>query len=79
VSDAAAKLGAAQAATDAALEALAQAREFLERAAYINGDRILADPSGTSSDIRAAAEQLERVQAILVATEWPTAEDFEEA
>jgi hypothetical protein len=72
-----ARIAAAQQATDAVREALAQAREFLERAAYINGAGILADPSGTSSDVRAAAEQFERVQAILAATAWPTAEDYD--
>ncbi|WP_154678341.1 hypothetical protein [Microvirga massiliensis] len=45
MSNAAEKLTVAQHATDAILEALGQAREFLERAAYINGAGILADPS----------------------------------
>jgi hypothetical protein len=60
------------------LEALGQAREFLERAVYLNGAGILAAPSGTSSDVRAAAEQLEQVQAVLAATIWPSAEDYDE-
>jgi hypothetical protein len=78
MSNAAEKLTAAQHATDdAILEALGQAREFLERAAYINGAGILSSLSGTSSDVRAAAEQLERVQAVLAVTEWPSAEDYD--
>jgi hypothetical protein len=74
----AAKLEAARQSTDTVLEALGQAREFLERAAYINGAGILADPSGTGDDVRAALEQFERVQAVLAATDWPTAEDYDE-
>jgi hypothetical protein len=73
-----ARIAAAQAATDAVLEALGQAREALERAAYINGAGILASPSGTGGDVRAALEQLERVQAVLTATTWPTAKDYDE-
>jgi hypothetical protein len=72
-----ARIAAAQQATDAILEALGQAREVLERAAYINGAGILASPSGTDGDVRAALEQLERVQALLTATAWPTAEDYD--
>jgi hypothetical protein len=72
-----ARIAAAQAATDAILEALGQAREALERAAFINGAGILASPAGTGSDVRAAADQLERVQAVLAATDWPTAEDYD--
>jgi hypothetical protein len=71
------RIAAAQQATDAVLEALGQAREFLERAVYINGAGILASPSGTGGDVRAALEQLERVQAVLAATDWPTAEDYD--
>jgi hypothetical protein len=74
----AAKLEAARQSTDTVLEALGQAREFLERAAYINGAGILADLSGTGDDVRAALEQLERVQAVLAATDWPTADDYDE-
>ena len=47
-----ARIAAAQAATDAILEALGQAREALERAAFINGAGILASPAGTGSDVR---------------------------
>jgi hypothetical protein len=71
-----ARIAAAQQATDAIREALGQAREVLERAAYINGAGILASPSRTDGDVRAALDQLERVQALLAATAWPTAEDY---
>ena len=71
------RIAAAQQATDAVLEALGQAREALERAAYINGAGILTSPAGTGADVRAALEQLERVQAVLAATDWPMAEDYD--
>jgi hypothetical protein len=67
----------AQQATEAVLEALRRARDALELAAYVNGTGILADPSGTGDDVKTALEQLERVQAVLAATNWPTTEDYD--
>ncbi|WP_046861875.1 hypothetical protein [Microvirga massiliensis] len=72
-----ARIPAAQQATDAIREALGLAHEALDRAVYVNGAGVLSDPSATSDDVRAALEQLERVQALLAATTWPTADDYD--
>jgi hypothetical protein len=77
VESAQARIAAAQQATDVIREALGLVHEVLDRAVYVNGAGILSDPSATSDDVRAALEQLERVQAVLAATDWPTAEDYD--